>query len=767
MSMKMLSWMLISAMLFTSSWGDCLGENGLAIISSEWLRDDCAASDWCYGADLNLDGDVNLTDFAASAAAEPIVLVENGVCRVSIHNIAVGTPSLVEQYAATQLQAAIAHATGVTPAINPTTPAAVKIKLGLATRFNVGIGSTASQAYCYRRAADGNIELVGKTGPAILWAVDGFAREVLHVTWPIADGMISRVGPVQSTLTIEQLCKTDEPDFTRRGWVIGDNTDGYHYNDLICDWMSRSRQNVIYNPVSQLSSVRDKKRSRGIEPDTSMHSFWWLINANEYYDTHPEYFPLINGVRVKPDDPSCSLYLQLCLSNPDVLNITIQKAVTAFYQYPEMTIFGVCPNDGSGGWCECDNCRAMDGDQLGTGRYTNRLIAFCNQVGNALAPYYPSKFIGTDAYSDSAYPPTIDVASNVAITFCTGGRNYMKPLTDPTDSRNAPIMSRLNGWLAKTSNVRFWEYYYFTGENRCPCPWARTLCNEFADLYNLGLDGMCSETHPNKWIGMSFFTYTFSRLSWDTSLTYDTLIADFCAERYGPAAATMEAFHRLYEDTIYEKVPKMVINAPGEQLLPNAFTAEQIATLDSYLTTAEAAAAASGTNYNKTQVANERALFTEFQRLLVDPETIAGIGANMVSNPGGELGTTDWSGDIRRGTYTFDAPTGGAHSGLRSLRIHCTGTPGQARWYRPINGFTVGKKYAARIWMKATAGVNGEIWIFCSGQTTIGFTDSQSQWVMLVCPEFTATSTGASFYMNNFGTGDVYFDDIFFAELPD
>ena len=48
------------------------------------------------------------------------------------------------------------------------------------------------------------------------------------------------------------------------------------------------------------------------------HSFADIISPNKYFDTHPEYFSLIDGKRRKE-------HTELCLSNEDVFKLTVQK----------------------------------------------------------------------------------------------------------------------------------------------------------------------------------------------------------------------------------------------------------------------------------------------------------------------------------------------------------------------------------------------------------------------------------------------------------
>jgi hypothetical protein len=706
---------------------------------------------------------------ATLSVAEPTwTLVENGVSKVSIH-YASPSPTAVEIYAANLLRTGFGVATGALPSITPQTPAAIQIRLGTSPNFQTGVGDADEQAYRCRRTNDHKIELVANSPQGVLWAVDDFCRNELKVTWPVADGQAALIGPLRPTLILGRLDRLQKPDFSKRGWIIGDNANGLNYNDLICDWMARTRQNLnftFYHLLGHPINAQAKRKERGIEADTSIHSFANLIPADEYGVTHPEYFPLIAGARRIPGNPAVE-YPQLCLSNPSVLQISVAKARQTLDAYPEITTFGVVQNDGNDGWCQCSGCVAWDGAQAGTGVFSNRLITFVNLVAQQVAQTHPSKMIGTLAYGQTVVPPSIAVRNNVAITMTTGGRNYMKKLNDPADTRNSQVYAWLTGWLAKASHVKLWEYYYFSGIDRCASPWARTLCAELPDLKALGVKGIASETVPSMWKGMSLFSYAFSRNSWDSSLTYDQIIADFCRERYGPGADAMEQYHRFYEDTIFAKVPVMEMKAAGEQLFTKAFQTTEINTLSNMLITAENQVAQTGSSYHQGQVAKEKQLLESFKQLRIDPATKPGAGSNLVPSPGAEtLGP--WAFDVRRGNYTGTRPLGGAYQGTYTFRIRCnTSQAGWSRWYCPISGLTPGHKYGIRVWVKATAGAWGEIWVKTGGaQASIAYMDTKNLWAMLVIPEFVASETSGYLYLNAFGTEDVYFDAMYIGKIP-
>ena len=746
----------------------------LSVVAEDWLRSDCSAPDWCEAADFNLNSKVDFTDFAIYANTSPTVLVNNGICNVSIHNIVVGT-SAVQSYAAKQLQDAFTLATGATPAINPLTPAPIRINIGEKKRFNAGIFDSSVQAYTIRTTYNGDIELVGSSANAVLWAVDDFCDRVLGVSWPVANGTAVLRGVVRPNLSVEPLCIEESPDFLLRGWLIGDHSpEGTFYNENIVSWMGHNRASIKTTPIEGLElpnpNTYDRILERGLEPDDgSCHNFWRLVPTNTYFATHPEYFPLINGVRVPGS--TYGIGNQLCVSNPDVKTIIITKIMSEISAYKNIKVFGVVPNDGGGGWCQCANCAVWDGDQAGTGVYSNRLIRLCNEVADWLHTGFPNIKIGTLAYSEFVLPPTINVSDNVQIYYCTGGRNYMKKLTDVSDTSNAMIMSRINGWLAKANNVALYEYYYTTGLESTWLPFSRTLVQEFPELKALGIKGISVETTKGRWPNyIANVAYTFARATWDTTLTYDQILTDYCVRRYGTASADMYSFYRLYEDSIYAGVPVLKMFGPAEQLYPPCFTSLTIASMESYLSSAEATVAGSSNVQNISAIAEDRERFGVFRRLAQDPASIPGIGPNLVLNPGAESGSVNWGFDIQNGAdYTESISSINPHSGSKSFMIQCTGTPNYARWYQTSSCSVIpGHKYTGRLWIKVSGtGSWGEVWFYQGvNDGRLAFVDTGGQWQMIVAPEVIAESSSITIYINTFGPGTVEIDDCFLAELP-
>ena len=713
----------------------------------------------------------------ATKKNQALTLVDNGICNVSIHNIAAGAPSTVEIFAAEELQAAFKLASGTAPPINPALAAAIQIRLGVSNQFAESVANSNEQAYTVRRTNDGHIELVGNCKAAVMWAVDDFCKEVLRVSWPVSTDVMMLQGKPRSTVTIEQLYKLEAPDFPVRGWLVGANIDGYHYSDSIGKWMAHNRMNTVHNLKNRMEEGGGyaKMLARGIDVDTTMHDYCVLIPSSLYYDDvnhpesyHPEYFPLIDGKRVRPVHPF--IFIQLCLSNPDVRNIIIDKMDQFFKDYPDIKVFGVGQNDGGVGWCQCAPCVAMDGAQAGTGLYSNRVIKFINYLADAIGPNHPGKYVGTFG---GGTPPDIDVADNVSVTLILtmkiGNGNYMRNLTDPTDPGNANAMKDIKGWLSKTKNVHFWAHYWTTSMDSCLTPYARTTAVEtFRDLKKLGFQGFVGETRPPYWPSQRILFYAMARICWDSSLTYDEILDDYCNEAYGPAASAMKSFHLLYEDRIYKHVPVLLRDGACGQLFPAVFSSADMDALEGFLASAEAATAG-GFQGNIDVIAEVRGIFEKFKAISTDPADIPGIGPNLILNPGAEDGSANWVSNIfmNRGEYAFSTPTDRPRSGSKSFKVEWTGgedvhPPNAARWIQSIP-VVPGKKYAARFWIRASGNAYGRLEI---SSTPVGWTDSGDKWVQLVLPEFTATGSTLTLYPTSNGGGTVYFDDFFVAELP-
>ena len=149
-------------------------------------------------------------------------------------------------------------------------------------------------------------------------------------------------------------------------------------------WAARNKVNGAMNY---------REQPGGVEGYWAVHTFYRFMPPAEFFADHPEYYSLIDGERVHD-------HAQLCLTNPDVLDIITERLKNTIKENPQYLIYSVSQND----WrnpCQCEGCQQIVKEEDGE---AGPLIWFVNQVAERIENDYPDKYVGTLAYS--IYPQT-------------------------------------------------------------------------------------------------------------------------------------------------------------------------------------------------------------------------------------------------------------------------------------------------------------------------------------------------------------------------
>ena len=130
-----------------------------------------------------------------------------------------------------------------------------------------------------------------------------------------------------------------------------------------------------------------------------------------YAKDHPEYYALVNGKR-----PVLSGRFQLCLTNPDVLEISIQSVLMDLLENPYARIISISQNDWFGN-CQCPTCKKTDEEE---GSPSGTLLRFVNAIAEALEPEFPHILFDTLAYQYTRQAPKITrPRHNVCVRLCS------------------------------------------------------------------------------------------------------------------------------------------------------------------------------------------------------------------------------------------------------------------------------------------------------------------------------------------------------------
>lgn len=254
------------------------------------------------------------------------------------------------------------------------------------------------------------------------------------------------------------------------------------------------------------------------------HSFNQLVPSS-FFSSHPEYFSLVSGQR-RTD--------QLCLSNEQVLQLTLKTLEQRFKENPEAKYWSVSPNDNNN-YCECDLCRKIDDEEGGP---QGSLIRFINKI----AFQYPEKTFTTLAYGAAIQSPLKTKPRSNVIVFLSNIDIYRNHsvATEPSAARFRTI---LKGWLKQTSRIFIWDYYTQFTNYLAPFPDVNNIGGNIKYYKSLDVSGVFAQMGGNTYVDQNELkTYLLARKLWNADLNDAELTEEFLKAYYGKAAPIINSY---------------------------------------------------------------------------------------------------------------------------------------------------------------------------------------------------------------------------------
>lgn len=263
----------------------------------------------------------------------------------------------------------------------------------------------------------------------------------------------------------------------------------------------------------------------GIELSTG-HAYDRVVEAaKKEFESHSEYWPLLNGKRKPVANP------KPCLSNLAVRRLFVQNALNLFEQDPSIDSVSMDPSDG-GGWCECDACAKL-------GSVSDQAVTLANEVASAINKAYPGKLVGMYAYNYHSPPPHIRVHPQVVISVATA---FLKG--------GLELDQIISGWEERGATLGIREYYGVNVWDRDLPAAARGgnieyLQRTIPEFHAKGAKFMSAESSDN-WGPNGLGYYLASRMLWDVNQTehVEDLTEDFLSRCFGPTKDVMRNFYR-------------------------------------------------------------------------------------------------------------------------------------------------------------------------------------------------------------------------------
>ena len=401
------------------------------------------------------------------------------------------------------------------------------------------------EAYTYRTVGD-NIWIYGGKNRGTMYGVYSFLENEFGVRWYTRD--YTKI-PVTKTWRVKNLCHSEAPAIRLR-------FDQYFNLDYDA-WPAHNKCNSSY--------WVEENEWGGLTSYWEGHTFRIFISPEEYFAEHPEYFSMREGGERRPD-------AQLCLSNPEVLQICIDKMKYTIETNPLFDIYSMSQNDNPFP-CLCDKCRAIE-EQYGG--HSGLLLWFVNQVADAIKPLYPDKYIGTFAYMYTRRPPVgIVPRDNVVIRLCSLECCRAHPIEECEHNRS--FMADIENWSKIAPNIYIWDYVVNFHQYVAPFPNFNVLAENIRTFIKYdNVIGVRQQANYQS-IGGEFCdmkAWVISKLLWNPYQDTQKLVLEFITDYYGEAAPYIKEYFDLCHSLIKEDTEFDIYIDANDPLYTDEFVAK-------------------------------------------------------------------------------------------------------------------------------------------------------------------------------------------------
>jgi hypothetical protein len=496
---------------------------------------------------------------SVAAADRGAFLVQDG--RPASVIVLPAQPNAVERYAAQELSAHVARATGATLAVHnedalARAGAAIRIYLGntqAAQRAGLDGKKLARETFTLR-GADQALFIVGRdesgdpldrdTSAGTLFGVYEWLERELGVRW-LWPGDPGTYVPGTRDVALRAIDVTVQPQLFQRHVRPGT---GFKSGNPALGFTQKAAEEYAR---AQAVFLRRHRMGRS-EKFSYGHAFtdWW----QKYGQEHPEWFQLVKGKR-GPEKPGARY--SMCVSNPG-LHAQIVKlwrerggAKTdgpSYINAVENDILGLC---------ECENCRAWDGPTppdamkyyapnfkvYGSRFVSDRYARFALAIQQLAAKENPNVTVVGYVYFNYFQAPTSGVKLNehILLGFCPSAGWYPR-----TDDEHEWYKRQWADWR-KTGARLFFRPNYFLDAYSMPFIFAHQFADDFQHGVRHGMVATDFDSLTGQWSTQGPSLYLLMRLHVTPNANVDALLADYYAG-FGPAAAQVKAYFDYWED---------------------------------------------------------------------------------------------------------------------------------------------------------------------------------------------------------------------------
>ena len=286
---------------------------------------------------------------------------------------------------------------------------------------------------------------------------------------------------------------------------------------LLLDFMAKNKLNYLlvwmkyYDELS--AELKQYAQIRGIVIESGHHNFEYLIPADKYGETHPEYFAIRAKDQNVKDLPGVTcLKRQLCTTEPDLRKEIAHQLLAYQRKNPELSRIGLNPNDGYG-WCECPRCKNyyLPDDQRkfrsapspGYFYAENAYDEFIGAVAEHIHEKNPDLTLNFFAYVNYSTPAkNFKLTPGIAVELANYWRCVQHDLFDPDCPTNRGFLNDFLAWEKAKAGGELIMYEYYMGINfyiSLPLLFWKRMFDEFEYYQQHHVDGVLTQFQMNHW----------------------------------------------------------------------------------------------------------------------------------------------------------------------------------------------------------------------------------------------------------------------------
>lgn len=394
-------------------------------------------------------------------------------------------------------------------------------------------------------------EIVYRTKNGITLVAGGRPRGTVYATYHLLEKLGCRwwtpwasTIPNRRNLTLPKLNANEKPAFESR--------DAFWYPAFDGDWAARNGTN------GQTARLEAKHGGKVLYAGGFVHTFYPLVPPEKYFQSHPEWYSLIDGKRTADN-------AQLCTTDPNLRDFIVERVKQWLRENPNASIVSVSQNDCFRP-CQCERCQAIVKEQ---GSESGPMIALANYVAEHIEKDFPNVAVDTLAYQYTRKAPaTLRPRPNVIVRLCSIECNFAQPLSHPS---NASFANDIRDWSRLTNRLYIWNYNTNFAHYPQPIPNSYVLGPNARFFRNNGVRGVFEQGayQSNGGEMAEMRAWVQAQLLWNPFQDDKALIDEFLNGYYGAAGKSIGRYLDLMADaakdqnaTIYDSPSAAFLDFP-------------------------------------------------------------------------------------------------------------------------------------------------------------------------------------------------------------